>query len=678
MPSLEDLWREKGFCAVGDEDCGMLRIRVDAQGFVPGCLKFEAKEAGGTGTLTATAPYRGTARAGKTLTQGFSPPKDWGLGVTVSVSAFEQGCDGKAVTEQGRQSTLREGGVSEVAFALVASDVDGDGYASVSTGGTDCSDERAEVNPGAAELCNEADDNCDGTADDGLGVGEACIAENTCAGIKVCGPGGMTLCSAPNAQLALVDEDMDGHGAAGRAPVPTCGSQLPANRLPLNAPNDDCDDTNPSVQPGAAELCNDLDDNCNNTRDEGFSLGSACTDAVSLCPGTIMCSSISETRCQPSVVVPTWYPDDDLDSYGAPVGAMTSCVKPDGGFVPQSGDCDDGNPFIHANAVELCDEQDNNCNSLIDEDGACRDGAPFWSRIGVADGGVALRGMALFGDGGVWIVGQDSFRAVKESASRGFTVLPGKCSGGTAPRNLYSVWVHPQTGVAYIGGEEDALSIQTPSSTSCEPVKPPAAAGTTTGLKGFAGSEGGVVVFGAASSSSGVNGGTFMWDGGLETVPVVSHSGQPLYGVDGVSPDQLFAVGEASGRSRILRGRIGPSGWVPETTVPDAGALRAVQVVNTRLAYAVGDNGTLLTWDGTRWFREPFPASNGTLTGVLAFGRNSVYVTSDLGRIYRYDGQTWASFDAGLSLYAIEGTSPEDIWAVGNFGQVFHYPGWPQ
>jgi len=46
-------------------------------------------------------------------------------------------------------------------------DADGDGYSAVLDGGDDCDDSDALVHPGADELCNLADDNCDGTADEG-------------------------------------------------------------------------------------------------------------------------------------------------------------------------------------------------------------------------------------------------------------------------------------------------------------------------------------------------------------------------------------------------------------------------------------------------------------------------------------------------------------------------------
>lgn len=679
VPSLEDLWREKGFCAVGDEDCGMLRIRVDAQGFVPGCLKFEAQEAGGTATLTATVPYRGTARAGKTLTQGFSPPKDWGLGVAVTVSAFEQGCDGSAVTTQSRQSTVREGGVSEVAFALVASDADGDGYVFMGTGGTDCDDTNAAVNPGAPELCNGRDDNCDGRNDEGLGLGDACVSENTCAGIKICGSDGAVTCFAEVVQFAWADEDQDGHGDKSAGQVPVCtGGALPSNRLPLSAPHDDCDDHQSSIHPGAVEVCNGRDDNCSGISDEGFNVGALCFESGTQCDGTLQCNAAGDgTRCVPSGIVPTWYPDDDQDNYGAQDGGIALCSQPGAGFVRQGGDCDDGNPFTFPDAIELCDEQDNNCNAMIDEAGACPNGSPTWESQTVLDAGANFRAVSVYGNGGVWAVGADSVRVFKTPGSTVFAQVPGRCTTGTAPQDLYSVWAHPQTGMAFMGRDDGALIVQTPFSTDCTPrpaLNP--SSSTTMGLQGFV-ADGGVDIHGVVSDSAKGSGATFLWDGGTTVVTAKTLNAVQLRGIHGISPEIMFAVGEPAS-SAIYRYDPASATWRFNGSAPSNVTLNAVHVVNPRLAYAVGTAGTVLQWNGT-WFSLPgLSSTRENLTGVLAFGTHSIYVTSDSGRVYRYNGTSWSPAYSGASINGIAGTRPDDIWVVGRFGQVAHYPGWPQ
>ena len=76
-------------------------------------------------------------------------------------------------------------------------------------------------------------------------------------------------------------EDADGDGAPAEA---ICESEPLAQ---------DCDDTNSSVYPGAVEVCNGMDDDCDGEVDEGF-------------------------------VEATWYPDEDGDGYGDGSGASVS------------------------------------------------------------------------------------------------------------------------------------------------------------------------------------------------------------------------------------------------------------------------------------------------------------------------------------------------------------------
>ena len=109
---------------------------------------------------------------------------------------------------------------------------------------TDCNDALAAVNPGATELCNSADDNCSGAADEGL------IFANY-----------------------YTDADGDGYGA---------GSATNACSNPgagYAAANGDCNDAASAVNPGATEICNSIDDNCSGASDEGLTLYTYYNDA---------------------------------------------------------------------------------------------------------------------------------------------------------------------------------------------------------------------------------------------------------------------------------------------------------------------------------------------------------------------------------------------------------------
>lgn len=125
-----------------------------------------------------------------------------------------------------------------------------------------------EVGPGV-EWCNGRDDDCDGETDEemvcpcaegeqryevcaGLGVVDLCEGVPAGSGAECCGPTldvCFGICYRGQCNPYDIDEvDPDGDG--------------------FSAPQD-CDDSNPDIYPGATELCNGLDDNCNFVVDEG-------------------------------------------------------------------------------------------------------------------------------------------------------------------------------------------------------------------------------------------------------------------------------------------------------------------------------------------------------------------------------------------------------------------------
>lgn len=112
-------------------------------------------------------------------------------------------------------------------------DGDRDGFRAAACGGTDCDDDASAVNPAAQEVCNDADDDCDGDVDEGL------------------------------RGTYYPDSDGDEYGRTG-------DSALACLRPPGFAERGgDCDDTNPEVRPDAPEICNALDDDCDGFTDEG-------------------------------------------------------------------------------------------------------------------------------------------------------------------------------------------------------------------------------------------------------------------------------------------------------------------------------------------------------------------------------------------------------------------------
>jgi hypothetical protein len=185
-------------------------------------------------------------------------------------------------------------------FVTIDDDQDG------SPEGPDCDDHDAAVFPGAAELCNGVDDDCDGNID---------------------------LPTPANAPLWFPDNDGDGHGKHGPG-TPAC-SQPPG----YVASDDDCADRQPTVWLGAPELCDGIDNDCDDLIDGD--------DAGDL---------------------PRWYPDNDGDGYGRPIADPEQACEAPPGTVSNGDDCDDGNGQRNPVAVEVCDGIDQDCDGEIDDD----------------------------------------------------------------------------------------------------------------------------------------------------------------------------------------------------------------------------------------------------------------------------------------------------------------------
>lgn len=161
----------------------------------------------------------------------------------------------------------------------------GDGY---SDNNLDNDDLDNTVYPGAEELCDEKDNNQDGTVDEGF----------TYASITEQHP----------------DADGDGFGDPAGVPVEDCDPV--AGYVVLADAGEDCDDTNGAVNPDADEECNGIDDDCDGLVD---------SEDPDILPDDEA----------------TWYLDSDGDGYGDDAVTVQSCDDPSDGdntYVIQGGD----------------------------------------------------------------------------------------------------------------------------------------------------------------------------------------------------------------------------------------------------------------------------------------------------------------------------------------------------
>ena len=142
--------------------------------------------------------------------------------------------------------------------------------------------------------------------------------------------------------------------------------------------DEDCDDDDASVNPSAAETCDGRDNNCDGAIDEGL-LVTTYDDADADGYGD---EATAAEACAPGDgEVAVGGDCDDGDARYNPGAAETDCADPndyncDGSTGYADGDndgyaacedCDDNDAGVNPAATEICDERDNNCDSLIDE-----------------------------------------------------------------------------------------------------------------------------------------------------------------------------------------------------------------------------------------------------------------------------------------------------------------------
>ncbi len=234
---------------------------------------------------------------------------------------------------------------------LVYLDADGDGFGNLNisrlqcyrgngyTQGGDCNDARADINPNMPEVCDplDTDENCNGKADDldnttlnstktayyfdidGDGFGDPNgYYRSSCEPISRLVTNTLD-CDDGNSNVYprsyYVDADDDGFGADLGAPLVLCEGAYQAP-VGFAERGGDCDDTYSAVYPGALELCDAVDNDCNGQVDETWpELGRLCFDGVGQCrvAATWQCSAAGAAECSGAQGIPELETCNGLD-----------------------------------------------------------------------------------------------------------------------------------------------------------------------------------------------------------------------------------------------------------------------------------------------------------------------------------------------------------------------------
>ena len=238
------------------------------------------------------------------------------------------------------------------------------GAVNVSDKKVDCGPDDPFISPGRIELCDGVDNNCNGEIDEAV---------------------------AP--AVWYRDFDGDGFGDPAGGTISTC-QRIENEGWSLSL--GDCDDSNPLINPQQEELCDGLDNDCNpettfliapgNGEDDDNdgaadpfcgTLRPDCADndktvypgAPEICDGLDNdCNGIVENANQ--TVEVKWYVDLDLDGFGDDkVPFVKSCV-PVKGRITRGGDCADDNPKRHPQSPDNCagvHGVDDDCDGMVDE-----------------------------------------------------------------------------------------------------------------------------------------------------------------------------------------------------------------------------------------------------------------------------------------------------------------------
>ena len=208
--------------------------------------------------------------------------------------------------------------------------------------------------------------------------------------------------------------------------------------------------------------------------------------------------------------------------------------------------------------------------------------------------------------------------------------------------------------------------------------------------------------------------GTMLWFNGSSWIPLPHMTDADLLGVGGLADGDVYIVGKAG---TVLRRD--QAGWNVVNTFQDPPVdFHDVALVSNSDVYVVGDDGVILRFNGSA-FSADLSNTTSHLRSVFAVDGGGLIAGGSNGQVYRRTGGQWVSTQAtggsvtindvwaasnsfqvavgtggtilvstgtnwspqtsndikGRDLYAVWGTSENDVYCVGASGVLIHYNG---